>query len=128
MLLAAVTLSGMARIRKDAYFELIERTQAKAILIFCPETYGPENDLNARVFCDYYGVPEDPATGSANGCLAAYLVTHRCLGGDRIDIRVEQGCEIARPSLLYLRARQNQGQIDVSVGGKVVMVAEGHLL
>jgi trans-2,3-dihydro-3-hydroxyanthranilate isomerase len=117
-----------ARIRKDEYFELIEQTQGKAILIFCPETYGPGNDLNVRVFCDYYGVPEDPATGSANGCLAGYVVKHRYFGGDRIDIRVEQGFEIARPSMLYLIAGQNRGQIDVSVGGKVVMIAKGQLL
>jgi len=117
-----------AGIRRDEYFELIEETQAKAILVYCAETYAPEDDLNVRVFCDYYGVPEDPATGSANGCLAAYLVRHRYLGDDRIDIRVEQGYEIARPSMLYLKAGQNQGQIDVSVGGKVVMIAKGQLL
>jgi trans-2,3-dihydro-3-hydroxyanthranilate isomerase len=80
------------------------------------------------VFADYYGVPEDPATGSANGCLAGYLVRHRYFGSGQIDIRVEQGCEIGRPSLLYLRAEQRQGQIDISVGGKVVMVAKGELL
>lgn len=98
---------GAARrawIRQDEYRGLIDQMQAKVILIYCPETYGPENDLNVRVFCDYYGISEDPATGSANGCLAGYLVKHRYFGDDRIDIRVEQGCEIARPSLLYLRA------------------------
>ena len=117
-----------AGIRRDEYFALIEETQAKVILVYCPETYAPKNDLNVRVFCDYYGIPEDPATGSANGCLAAYLVKHRYLGDDRIDIRVEQGYEIARPSMLYLKAEQSQGQIDVSVGGKVVMIAKGKLL
>jgi len=38
-----------------------------------------ENDLNVRVFAEYYGVTEDPATGSANGCLAGYLVNHNYL-------------------------------------------------
>jgi trans-2,3-dihydro-3-hydroxyanthranilate isomerase len=117
-----------ARTKQDAYFELVARTQAKAVLVYCPETYCRDNDLNVRVFCDYYGVPEDPATGSANGCLAGYLTKHRYFGGDRIDIRVEQGFEIARPSLLYLRAGQNKEQIDISVGGKVVMIAKGQLL
>jgi trans-2,3-dihydro-3-hydroxyanthranilate isomerase len=98
------------------------------ILIFCPETYNRKNDLNVRVFCDYYGISEDPATGSANGCLAGYLAKHRYFGNDKIDIRVEQGYEISRPSLLYLRAENEQGKIDVSVGGKVVMVAKGQLL
>jgi trans-2,3-dihydro-3-hydroxyanthranilate isomerase len=117
-----------ARVARDQYFELVEKTQAKAILIFSPETYNQDKNLNVRVFCDYVGIPEDPATGSGNGCLAAYLVKHRYFGKGKIDIRVEQGYEISRPSLLYLKAENNQGKIDVSVGGKVVMVARGQLL
>jgi trans-2,3-dihydro-3-hydroxyanthranilate isomerase len=116
-----------ARIKKDELLKLIEDTQAKMFLIFCPETYEQDRDLNVRVFCDYYGIPEDPATGSGNGCLAGYLVKHRYFGSDEIDIRVEQGYEIGRPSLLYLRAEDKEGKIDVSVGGKVIMVAKGEL-
>lgn len=117
-----------AKIKKDECFKLVENTQAKMILVFCPETYNQGNDLNVRVFCDYYDISEDPATGSGNGCLAGYLVKHRYFGNDNFDIRVEQGYEIGRPSLLYLRAEQKEGMIDVFVGGKVVMVAEGRLL
>jgi trans-2,3-dihydro-3-hydroxyanthranilate isomerase len=115
------------KVNKDKYYELIEKITTKAILVFCPETYHEHNHLNVRVFCDYYGVPEDPATGSSNGCLAGYLVKHRYFGSDPIDIRVEQGYEIGRPSLLYLRAVDRGKHIDVSVGGKVVLVAEGRL-
>ncbi|MBT9439978.1 MAG: PhzF family phenazine biosynthesis isomerase [Desulfobacterales bacterium] len=117
-----------AKVSKDKYFELIKDTQAKALLIFCPQTYDKENDLNIRVFADYYGVPEDPATGSANGCLAGYLVKYRYFGKDQIDIRVEQGYEIGRSSLLYLRAKDKGEKIDVSVGGKVVMIAKGEFI
>jgi trans-2,3-dihydro-3-hydroxyanthranilate isomerase len=117
-----------ARIARDKYFEFIKNAQAKAILIFCPETYNQENDLNVRVFADYYGVPEDPATGSANGCLAGYLVKHRYFGKDRINIRVEQGYELGRPSLLLLKAEGKEGKIDVYIGGKVVMTAKGELI
>ena len=117
------------RINREKYFELIEDLEAKAILVFCPEAYNKENHLNARVFAEYYGVYEDPATGSANGCLAAYLVKHRYFGKNRIDIRVEQGYEIKRPSLLFLRAEEKEnGDIDVMVGGKVVMVAKGEFV
>jgi trans-2,3-dihydro-3-hydroxyanthranilate isomerase len=80
-----------------------------------------------RVFADYYGVPEDPATGSANGCLAGYLVMHRYFGGDEINVRSEQGYEIGRPSLLLLRASAAGSRIDVYVGGRAVMVARGEL-
>ena len=116
-----------ATVDRDKYFRLIENRQAKAILVFCPETYFQENNLNVRVFVDYFGIPEDPATGSGNGCLAGYLVKLRYFGKDQIDIRAEQGYEIGRPSLIYLRAKNKEGQIDVSVGGKAVMIARGEL-
>jgi len=117
-----------SKINKDVFFKLIENTQAKMVLLFCPETYNRDNNLNVRVFCDYYGIPEDPATGSGNGCLAGYLVRNRYFGTSKIDVRVEQGHEIGRPSLLYLRAEEKSGKIEVSVGGKVVMVAKGQLV
>jgi len=117
-----------ARISRDRYFRFIKDTQAKTILIFCPETYKEGNDLNVRFFADYYGVPEDPATGSGNGCLAGYLVKHRYFGKDQINIKVEQGYEIGRPSLLLLKAEEKIEGIDVYVGGKVIMVAKGEFI
>jgi trans-2,3-dihydro-3-hydroxyanthranilate isomerase len=116
-----------AKIQRKAFFALIDDTEAKAPLLFCPETYRSENDLNVRVFVDYYGIPEDPATGSANGCLAAYLVEHDYFGSGTIKVRVEQGYEIGRPSLLLLKASAREEEIEVRVGGKVIMVAEGRL-
>lgn len=117
-----------ARIAREKYYQLIKNTKAKALLIFCPEPYKQGNDLNVRVFVDYYGIPEDPATGSANGCLAGYLVKNLYFGKDHININVEQGYEIGRPSLLFLKAEKNEGRIDVSVGGKVIAVAKGEFI
>jgi trans-2,3-dihydro-3-hydroxyanthranilate isomerase len=116
-----------ARIHQEKYRALIRNREAKAIFIFCPEPYNKENHLNARMFADHYGIPEDPATGSANGCLAGYLVKHRYFGQDRIDIRVEQGYEIGRPSLLYLQAMKKRSTIEIHVGGNVIEVAKGAL-
>jgi trans-2,3-dihydro-3-hydroxyanthranilate isomerase len=115
------------RIDLNKYYTLIEKTAAKLILVFSPETYHKKNDLNVRVFGDYYQVPEDPATGSANGCLAGYLVRQRYFGNEKIDIRAEQGYEIGRPSLLRLRAEERNKKIEVNVGGNVIMVAKGIL-
>ncbi|MGE5483872.1 MAG: PhzF family phenazine biosynthesis protein [Ignavibacteriales bacterium] len=117
-----------ARVDREKFAAVIEKTEAKDILLFCAETYHPENRLNVRVFAEYEGVPEDPATGSANGCLAGYLVKHRYFGENRVDVRVEQGYEIGRPSLLLLKAEERGESIDVFVGGKVVMVARGELV
>jgi trans-2,3-dihydro-3-hydroxyanthranilate isomerase len=116
------------RINHEKHLKLIQNTQAKTILVFCPETYNKKNDLNVRYFADYYGVPEDPATGSANGCLAAYLVKYSYFGKNRIDIRVEQGYEIGRKSLLLLKAEEKAGKFYITVGGKVILIAKGTLL
>jgi trans-2,3-dihydro-3-hydroxyanthranilate isomerase len=110
-----------AKLQIEAYYQLIDGLPAQSILIFCPETLFPENQLHVRVFTHALGIPEDPATGSANGCLAAYLVQHQYQGQSQIDWRVEQGYEIDRPSRLYLRAQPNR----VEVGGQVALVASG---
>jgi trans-2,3-dihydro-3-hydroxyanthranilate isomerase len=100
----------------------------KAFLLFAPQTERRGNNLHVRVFAHCYGVEEDPATGSANGCLAGYLAHHRYFGGSRVDIRVEQGTEMGRPSLLLLKADEAADRVDVFVGGRVVRVARGRLV
>jgi trans-2,3-dihydro-3-hydroxyanthranilate isomerase len=116
------------KLNKDKYFDLIQTMTAKAILAFCPETYHAENDLSVRVFVEYFGIPEDPATGSANGCLAGYLLQYAYFGKESIDLKVEQGYEIDRPSLLLLKAEKKEETIDVFVGGKVISVAQGEFV
>jgi len=124
----SLALQKQIKVYLPKYYRFIKDLDSKAILTFCQETYDSANQLNARMFADYLGVPEDPATGSANGCLAAYLVKHRFLGGSSIDIYVEQGIEIGRPSRLHLMAEEGGGTIAVRVGGRVAPVAEGRLL
>jgi len=125
-----VPLTGLRAIKgikvdRTGLARLFEETDTTVILLFSPETYSKDNDLNVRVLGLPDVIPEDPATGSGNGCLAAYLVKERYLGGDSIHLRVEQGYEINRRSLLLLQARENPKGIDVNVGGKVQFVANG---
>ncbi|CAC5343707.1 Phenazine biosynthesis protein PhzF family [Planktothrix rubescens CCAP 1459/22] len=117
-----------AKVNLEYYTELIKRTMAKEIFIFCPETHHPENQLCARMFAPALGITEDPATGSANGCLAGYLSHYRYFGSDQVNIKVEQGYEIDRPSLLLLKAEKIGDLIQVEVGGNVIKVAEGILV
>ncbi|MGG6270572.1 PhzF family phenazine biosynthesis protein [Leptolyngbya sp. AN03gr2] len=118
-----------AKVDRDALFKLVETTEAKAILIFSPETRNLDNQLSVRVFVEPLGgPPEDPATGSANGCLAAYLVQHSYFGRAEIDLQVEQGYEIGRPSLLFLKAQKENEAFEISVGGKVILVAKGEFV
>jgi len=124
------TLDAVKRCSLDEakFADLIKTTAVKAFMMFAPETENQGNDLHARVFAHYYGVPEDPATGSANGCLASYLVKTKYFGHAKCDCRVEQGYEIGRKSLLFLKAEEKNGEIEVNVGGKVILVAEGKLV
>ncbi len=111
----------------EKYLKLIATTVAQGILVFCPETHEPQNDLSVRVFVDCFGIPEDPATGSGNGCLAGYLVQHRYWGDTTIEARVEQGYDMGRPSLLHLKAAPDGDAIRVAVGGRAITVATGEL-
>lgn len=122
------TLDAVKRVRinQSILTQLTKEIQA-GILVFSLQTYHKENELNVRVFVDIFGIPEDPATGSGNGCLAAYLVENRYFGSSKIDITVEQGFEINRPSLLYLESEKKSKNIEVLVGGKVFLVAKGEL-
>ena len=117
-----------ASVVKEQWLEWVADLPAKMVFLFCRQTLDPQNHIHARLFADYYGIAEDPATGSANSCLAPYLVKYRYFNTDRIDVRVEQGYEIGRPSLIYLKAQEHNGTIHAEVGGKVIMVAEGRLL
>lgn len=86
---------------------------------------GAGTDWKTRVFVPSLGVPEDPATGSAAGPLAAYLARHGRVGlGDQLTI--SQGAEIARPATLYARVEGTGGSVEhVYVGGSAVVVARG---
>lgn len=98
------------------------------VFVFCRGGYEGEQQIQARMFAGGLGVPEDPATGSANGCLAGYLSRYEVLGSAEVDVRVGQGYEVARPSQLYLRSYRDDGQISVRVGGRVSLVARGEWL
>lgn len=123
-------LRALERIRadRDALLKLVHPLEAKAIIAFAPGARAAGHQLTARVFVDYYGVPEDAATGSANGCLAAWLVQHRYFDDDAADVRVSQGSGMGRPSSLFLRSMRTSRGIEVRVGGGVVDVARGTLV
>ncbi len=113
---------------RDAYERVTGDREAKLVHAVCPEPRETANDLAVRMFSPFYGVPEDPATGSANGCLAAWLARHAYFGSGSVDVRVEQGFEMGRPSILHLDATDRGETVDVHVGGQVVDVARGELL
>ena len=98
---------------------------AQAYFLFCAGGYNSEQQFRARMFAAELGVKEDPATGSANGCLAAYLAEYEYFGPGPVDVSVGQGYEIERPSQLYLHSEKRTDEFSIRVGGKVRVVAEG---
>jgi trans-2,3-dihydro-3-hydroxyanthranilate isomerase len=119
---------SQAKLNLALYTKSVANLPAQAILIFCPETIDPNRQLHVRVFTECFGIPEDPATGSANGCLAAYLAKYQYFGSPNIDITVEQGIEMGRSSLLYLKANHTPTHCPVSIGGKVINIAKGEFI
>jgi trans-2,3-dihydro-3-hydroxyanthranilate isomerase len=86
------------------------------------ETADPAARLHARMI---FSGGEDPATGSASGCAAAWMVAH---GVARPDERVliEQGLEAGRPSRIFVRASRTGERVHaVRVGGNVVEILRG---
>lgn len=81
-------------------------------------------ELHVRVFCPDVGVPEDPATGSANAALCAYLARRANASDGTLRWRVEQGIEMGRPSALTVEADLRDHQIQaIRVGGGAVSVS-----
>jgi len=95
------------------------------------DTVDPDSTVHCRMFAPALGVPEDPATGSAAGALASYLVQHGIVSPhDGVaKVVVEQGLEIGRPSLIHAEiVVGNGGEItDVRVGGRAVTVIAGEV-
>ncbi len=85
-------------------------------------------DLRARMFAPLSGVPEDPATGSANCALVGLLARHDAKPSGSYRWRIAQGVEMGRPSTLLARAEKKNGIAqDTWVGGASVLVSEGVL-
>ncbi|HKC49362.1 MAG TPA: PhzF family phenazine biosynthesis protein [Myxococcota bacterium] len=113
-----------ARIEAGAYERLIAAGGPPSLYAFARGARDPRNHWSVRLFAPALGVPEDPATGSAAGFFGAYLARHRAHGDGTLDVRLEQGHEIGRPSLLHVRANGTT----ILVGGRVISVARGEWL
>jgi len=88
------------------------------------ETVDPSARLHARMMF-YNG--EDPATGSAAGCTAAWMVAHGVAQSDE-RVLIEQGVEMKRPSRIFVRAsRKDDRVVNVRVGGNVVEILRGEI-
>jgi trans-2,3-dihydro-3-hydroxyanthranilate isomerase len=102
--------------------DFLERVGTRFFYFLCPEHR--QGRLEARARMIFYGV-EDPATGSAAGCAASWMVRYGIAKSDE-QVLIRQGVEIHRPSEIYVRATQQDERVtDVRVGGYAVEVLRG---
>jgi len=104
--------------------EYLEKTGGKFFYFVSRETTDPAASLHARMLF-YNG--EDPATGSAAGCTAAWMVAHGAAQPEQ-RVLIEQGLEMQRPSRIFVRASRRDNRIvNVRVGGHAVEVMRGEV-
>jgi trans-2,3-dihydro-3-hydroxyanthranilate isomerase len=102
--------------------EFLKKTGANFFYFLCPERR--EGQLKARARMFFYG-GEDPATGSAAGCAASWMVQHGVAKSDE-QVVIQQGIECRRPSEMHVRATREGGRVtDVRVGGYAVEILRG---
>jgi trans-2,3-dihydro-3-hydroxyanthranilate isomerase len=115
------SLALIQRLRVDLQRaeEYLEKTGGKFLYFVTRETVDSAARLHARMLF-YNG--EDPATGSAAGCAAAWMVAHGVAEPDH-RVRIEQGIEMHRPSRIFVRAsRRDNRVVNVRVGGNAIEV------
>ncbi|MBV9181431.1 MAG: PhzF family phenazine biosynthesis protein [Acidobacteria bacterium] len=119
--LAAIGRVSLEQARASAY---LEASGSQLFYFVSRETADPSARLHARML---FRNGEDPATGSAAGCTAAWMVEHGVAQPEE-QVWIEQGLEILRPSRIFVRAsRQDDRVVNVRVGGNVVEVLQGEI-
>jgi trans-2,3-dihydro-3-hydroxyanthranilate isomerase len=96
------------------------------VFVFAPTPQG----AYSRMFAPEHGIAEDPATGSATGPLAAYMIRHNLISpADGTRFISEQGTKMRRRSILHVQIRGQGGAAGIEVGGYVTPLvwAEMHL-
>jgi energy-coupling factor transporter ATP-binding protein EcfA2 len=102
--------------------EFLKNTEAKFFYFLCPDRHAGRLEARARMF--FYG-GEDPATGSAAGCAASWMVQHGIANSDE-QVVIRQGVEMGRPSEIHVRATRDGDRVtNVRVGGYAVELLRG---
>jgi trans-2,3-dihydro-3-hydroxyanthranilate isomerase len=123
-------LESMGRCRVDpARFDgAFGGVRHPAVFLYCGETVTAGHTFHARMFAPSLGILEDPATGSAAAAFAGYLAKHGGYDDGAHHLRIEQGFEMGRPSLIELTLTMRSGRLaSAAIGGDAVIVSEGRL-
>ena len=83
------------------------------------------NSVRARMFAPLSNILEDPATGSAAATLGGLLSS--LAGNETLELAIQQGIEMGRPSFISVSVTQCEGKRSISVAGRCVPVMRGTL-
>jgi trans-2,3-dihydro-3-hydroxyanthranilate isomerase len=122
------TKACMSRIklRTDMLEKFRGKLDSTELFVFTTDTLYPDSTTHGRMFAPFYGITEDPATGSGSGPLGCYLVRQGISDGR--NIICEQGFEMGRPSMIHVTIETSGGTISgVKVSGNAVKVSKGVL-
>lgn len=124
---AKAPLDAVRRARLDfAAFASMPFDGVIGILLYADGGEAQDTDYHVRMFAPGAGVPEDPATGSAAAALPGQLALAGALGDGRRALRIEQGVELGRPSLIRATVDVDRGAVSrVAIGGNAVPIARG---
>ena len=110
----------------DAFVQHVPLDLATGIHLYV-QTGDGAADIRARMFAPRQGIPEDPATGSANVSLIGLRAQLETDGDVVLTKTIAQGNEMGRPSLLYAEARKANDEVTGAwIGGDCVMMMEGN--
>jgi trans-2,3-dihydro-3-hydroxyanthranilate isomerase len=114
-----------ATARTDVFARDVSKQPATSILIYT-QVAESDLDIRARMFAPHRGIPEDPATGSANVALIGLLANLRPEPNLRLTKTIAQGVEMGRASLLQAEAEKTDGVVTATtIGGRCVPVMSG---
>jgi PhzF family phenazine biosynthesis protein len=89
---------------------------------------GGDPAVRIRCFAPFFGVPEDPVTGSANAALPTYLARYGLLERTGRSYIASQGLELGRDGRVHVRVREDaRTGARVEIGGQAVTVVEGEI-
>lgn len=129
LLIPVVNLEALQRIRLrlDIWERTIRRFEAPHIYAFCLQAAHVGTTATARMFAPALGISEAPASETACGPLAAYMIHYRLVASrPEHSFVFEQGAEIGRPSRIHVSALEVEGKLsELRVGGNCVLVGEG---
>ena len=126
--LRSVEAVSRSRLRMDKWESTLKSAYAPDIFLFAKTPDGSDAQIHARMYGPGVNVAEDPATGSANACLAGYLAARASQQDGTLVWKVDQGVEMGRPSRIEIEADKKAGTVTaIRVGGNAVMITEGSL-